>query len=164
MLTSLITGLFALSGVALGVALEPVEAFAASRLKRRQDRAELCTSLINTAAAMRSHILGLNVRHRMQEVAGIDVDIREVREIEEQHFAHRNELRQQLLLIKLYGPDELTHQAGVVRNADRALRDARYVLDADYFDRHIMPEALKSAATAFESKIEAFAILGRRLI
>lgn len=165
MLTSLITGLFALGGVALGVLLEPVKAVAASRVKRRQDRTELCSSFIRTAAAMRSHVLALNVRHRMKEIGGIEVDGSEVRNIEEQYFAHRTELRQQLLLLQLHGPDELARQAGIVRNADRALRDVRFALDDDNkFDRHVMPNAVKTAAQAFEAEIEVFAILGRKLI
>lgn len=163
MLSSLITGLFALGGVALGVVLEPVKSVVASRTKSRQDRTELCTSFINTAAQMRSHLLALNVRHRMREVAGVDIEDRVVQDIEEQYFACRTELRQQLLLLQFRGPDDLAAQAGRVRNADRALRDARFELDDNgLFDRHAMPTSLKAAAQKFEGEIEAFAILGRK--
>lgn len=165
MLPSLITGLFALSGVALGVLLEPVKTAAAGRAKRRNDRALLCTSFINTAAAMRSHLLALNVRHRMREVGHLEVDRDEIRDIEERYFEHRTEIRQQLLLLQLQGPNDLAAQAGLVRNADRELRDARFSIDDNgKFDRHVMPTALKSAALTFESEIERFALLGRKYI
>lgn len=78
---------------------------------------------------MRSQLLALNVRHRMREVAGIDIGDRVMQDIEEQYFARRTELRQQLLLLQFRGPDDLAAQAARVRNADRALRDARFELD-----------------------------------
>jgi len=163
MLSSLITGIFALGGVGLGVLLEPVKAAVAGKAKNRQDRAELCTAFINTAAQMRSYLLALNVRHRMRKVAGMDIDDQVIQDIEENYFGCRTELRQQLLLIQFRGPDDLAIQAGHVRNADRGLRDARFELDDDgQFDRHVMPRSLKAAAQAFEAEIEKFALLARK--
>jgi hypothetical protein len=49
------------------------------------------------------------------------------------------------LFLQFRGPDDLATQAGRVRNADQALRDARSELDDNsQFDRHAMPHALKA--------------------
>ncbi|WP_280220660.1 hypothetical protein [Nocardia neocaledoniensis] len=156
-------GLFALGGVTLGVLLEPVKALFAGRAKIRQDRTELCAAIIDTTELMRSHLLLLNVHHRMREVAGQSVADETIHEIETQYFDARTELRRLRLRLQLVGPAPLVEQASRVRAADRALRDVRFELDdVPMFNRHVMPSKVKAAAQSFEAEVETFAGLARR--
>jgi hypothetical protein len=163
MLTSLITGLFALAGVSLGVALEPVKALVAQRSKSRQERAERCARLVVAATSTRTLLIALNLRRR-REAAGVVAEEIDADEIVRQYRSSRADLRQAVALIQLSGPDDLAAAAEAVRGADRDLRAQRRVVDRTphTLDEDALPPAVLDAAIHLDEEIRRFALKARK--
>lgn len=165
MLTPLITGLFALGGVTLGVMLEPIKALFAARARSRQERAERCARLVEAATTARSALIRLNTLHRRRMLGTEVVDASEEFSIENEYYAARNEIRQVVGLLDLSGPDELAACARSVREADRELGKVRFdVEDAPAFDRYTLPPTVRKAADAMETEVRAFVDVARRCV
>jgi hypothetical protein len=162
MLTPLITGLFALGGVTLGVMLEPVKTMFAARARSRQERAERCARLVEAAATACSTLIRLNTLHRRRKLGTDVADASEEFEIENVYYEARNEIRQVVGLLDLSGPDQLAAYARTVREADRVLGKVRFdVEDAPTFDRYILPPTVREAADAMEENVRAFVVVAR---
>ena len=159
---SLLSGLLALGGVVVGVALEPVRAAAARRAQSRMERTERCARLILTATSSRSLLLALNLANR-RRAAGQSVNDIDGDEIIRQYRAARAELRQTVALFHLWGPPKLIDAAEAVLRADRALRSTRFVIGevgGEVAEDH-SPAEVWHAAAALEAEIRRFAGVAR---
>ncbi|MGM1061353.1 hypothetical protein [Saccharothrix sp. Mg75] len=161
----MITGLFALGGVALGVMLEPVKALFAARARSRQERAERCARLVEAATTARSTLIRLNTLHRRRTLGADVVEMAEEFEVENTYYTARNEIRQVSGLLDLSGPDELAAGARAVRQADRELGMVRFIAeDASTFERYTLPLTVRKAADAMEAEVRAFVDVARQYV
>ncbi|GLZ28154.1 hypothetical protein Lesp02_03440 [Lentzea sp. NBRC 105346] len=165
MLTPLITGFFALGGVALGVILEPVRAVFAARARSRQERTERCARLVEAAITARSALIRLNTIHRRRTLRADVVGQSEVFDVENIYYGARNEIRQVVGLLDLFGPEELAKHGRAIREMDRELGKVRFdVEDAVTFERYTLPSTVRQAADAMELEIQSFTEAARRYI
>jgi hypothetical protein len=163
MTPSLLTGLFTLGGVLIGVLLEPVKAMFAARTRRRQECADRCAQLIEAAAASRTLLMEINWLHRSGVLDSGALDERSAETIAEYRAARRT-IAQVAILLQMSGPDDLANAASAVRNADRSLRATRLTVEAnqEVEVRDAIPEAVREASAELEAEILRFAGVARR--
>ncbi|MGM1061352.1 hypothetical protein [Saccharothrix sp. Mg75] len=160
---ALIAATAALGGVTVGALVEPLKLGAARRARVRDDRAARCAKLIEASMTCRARLLALNQAHR-RAASGVEVDATREEELVEAYRLARNELRQAVALLRLSGPDELVDAAMGVREAERALRGARFVGDdGERFDKDRPPKAVLDVAHTLEDVVHEFAATARKL-
>jgi hypothetical protein len=161
-LTSLITGVVALVGVVVGVALEPVKAAVAHRAQLHRDRMDRCAALIIAATNTRALLLAINRLNR-RRATGETITETEQAETVGLYRSARAELRQAVALFHLWGPQSLIEAADSVLAADRALRATRYDVGAADapVGEEARPEAVAVAASALEAEIRRFGDVAR---
>ncbi|MEV1121972.1 hypothetical protein AB0I91_43540 [Actinosynnema sp. NPDC049800] len=154
---ALVAGFAGLLGVVVGGALEPYKLRAARRARVRQDRAERCARLVETTMTSRTRLLALNRAHR-RGITGKDLD-----EWMEKCREARNELRQAVAVMHLSGPQKLINAAKALREAERKLREMRFVQEDDgKFNPDRAPESVMKMADALEAAVYEFAQIARR--
>ncbi len=165
MWTSLITGVFTLVGVSLGVVLEPLRMSFAERARLRSEGADRCVRLVEAATLTRSLLLEINYLHR-REGSGDISGVTNEDEIFAQYRAARKDLKQVVMLLHLSGPDEVADAAEAVRRADRSLRATRFVTDLDHSpqQRDEVPVKVRSAADLLDQALLEFVKIGRKFI
>ena len=156
MLTSLITGAFALAGVTLGALLEPVKAKVAARQRLRDDRALRCAEVIESASAARSAILALFRHTRIEQRPSQAI----LADFENRYWEARVELKRAVLGLRLVAPDELINDAELVLDSDFQLR--RHWFDAVPAERNSSRVELSQALKQNESTALRFADSARR--
>ncbi|WP_336158179.1 hypothetical protein [Amycolatopsis sp. VC5-11] len=161
MWTTVITGVFALAGVFVGTALEPVKNLITARAKTRQVRGEQCARLIGAATVIQQRLVSLNADFRAErareQTATDDQRSGWIQEVNDGKAA----LRQSSDLLFLYGPDVLARKAREVRDAELA---AHKLLESPGTDPDPMtvPADLDAALQALEKTTLDFAVLARR--
>jgi hypothetical protein len=158
---NVITGLFTLAGVVVGVALEPVKNLIGSRARTRQTRGESCAKLISAVTLVRNGIVTLNVAYRAR-AAGQQVPKNDQLN---DHIAAVNTAKAQIreisALLSLYGPDDLATKAGEVNAAEEVLYRLIYELGGTYTAPD-NPEILTPPIEALDAAILDFARLARK--
>jgi hypothetical protein len=150
MTTALIAGLFALGGVTLGVAFEPIKAKVAFNARQRETRAERSAALIEAAMLCRSRLLWL-----FQNLRRPEGERDELRPIEEQYWDARNDLKRFVMLLRISGPDVLIEKAEAVKQADFELRKLWFELERP--NAAVLSQVLKN----HELAVQVFADVAR---
>ena len=154
MLTALMAGIFALGGVTLGVALEPVKAKVAFQARQRETRTTRTAAVIQAASDSRAALLWIFRTERVGPPPADD----EQRSIENAYWTARNELKRCVLLIKLSGPQELIDEAERVSAIDLKLRRLWFDRPNPKVDR----QAVSSTVEEQEHMLEDFVHVARR--
>ena len=162
---SVITGLFTLAGVFLGVVLEPLKSRFVDQTNARALRGERCAQLIRAVTSTRSLLLAINLinREREQHPDKIHSDRDEV---VRQYRTARRKIRENVALLHLSGPDPLAEAADALRRADRDLRAVRHVVgdeDGD-IDPDVLPDPVQRAADFIEEETIRFARTASRYV
>jgi hypothetical protein len=163
MLTPFVTGLFALAGVGFGVMLEPIRARVARRSRVLEERSLRCARLIEATGMSRSRVLWLFRAHRRPLEGQVPMTPTEIRDITEEYWASRNELRQAVLLVQLSGPTELADQATIVLDTEQKMRLAWFAENVAISEHNAEPsEELWEVVHQFEAAVKQFTRLARK--
>lgn len=158
---NVITGLFALAGVTIGVALEPIKSLIGSRARTRQIRGEHCAKLISAVTTTKYGVISLNAAGRARNAGQPRPQNDQVNGWIDLMNKARSEGRETSALLYLYGPTELANEARKVQAAEETLY---FLLDDQgaSADPTIVPQRLHNASEALDSTVRDFATLARR--
>lgn len=163
MITPLVTGLFALAGVGFGVMLEPIRARVARGTRVLEERSIRCARLIEATGMSRSRVLWLFRAHRRSLEGQEPLTHAEIRDITEEYWASRNELRQAVLLVQLSGPAELADQATIVLDTEQKMRYVWFADNVSVGEHNAEPsKELWEAVHDFEVTVKHFTELARK--
>lgn len=111
----------------------------------------------------RSRVLWLFRAHRRSLEGQHPLTDTEIREITEEYWASRNELRQAVLLVQLSGPAELANQATIVMDTEQKMRYAWFAANTDVGEHNAEPsEQLWEEVREFEATVKQFTALARK--
>ncbi|WP_410599813.1 hypothetical protein [Amycolatopsis sp. lyj-90] len=157
MWNTVIAGLFALAGVAFGVAAEPFKAAVSSRSRTRQARGEQCAKLISATTATRHGVIALNAAgraicagHKGPEPKQVNGWITEINDA-------RSRGREASALLDLYGPLELAKKARKVLEAEESVYLLMDEPDPGEHDLMKKPPQLIAATDALDVVVQEFA-------
>lgn len=163
MWNNVITGLFAIAGLVIGVLLEPLKGLFVARARNRQQRAEQAALVVTAATEAKHSAVELNAafRHRM---AGNRMNDEQELELVRTYNRVRDDLRKAVGLLRLHGPDKLAEAGDSLREADEALFRLVQEPDQGAHDLAKLPPKVLAAASAVDEQVTTFAKLARKHI
>ncbi|MFD9703865.1 hypothetical protein [Lentzea sp. NPDC059081] len=161
MWSNVVTGLFTLTGLAVGVALEPLKTLFAAKARNRQQRAEQAAKVIQAASDAQHIGLQLNAAYR-HRAAGFRVSGDQETEYITTYNAARDDLRKAVAMLRLHGPDALADEADKLRDADDAMFALLQEPDDGEHNLDTAPKRLKQATEVAAAAVQRFAKLARK--
>ncbi|WP_344881169.1 hypothetical protein [Allokutzneria multivorans] len=160
-MSNIVTGIFTLSGLIVGVLLEPLKAVFAAKSRNRQQRNEQSAIIIQCASDSGHIALNLNYAYRAR-MAGESLALEPEMNLVKEYNQVRDQLRKSVMLLRLHGPDGLANKALEVNKSDNSLYELLQESNSGEFSATEVPERVQEAANVLAEQIMAFAELARK--
>lgn len=157
-----VSGVFAIGGVVLGVALEPVKNLFTSRDRTRQTRADRCAIFITEGEKCASYMLNLNAVYRAIRAGGRTPPTDQQNEFIQGVNTALEQMRTISALLGMYGPDEVASSSRtVLESVDDAFKAMKTPDDGE-FVLATVPQSFQAKIDKVRERVDTFAAAARK--